>query len=86
MPFVTVFQSIFDRLPERERERWWGRSGGARLLGKFPVSGHPADLVNSKTWADCTCSRCGWGLFGHFFSNLLFISPFSISGRRPDTD
>ena len=31
----------------------------------------------SKARAYCACSRCGWGLFGHFFSPLsfLFLSP-----------
>ena len=31
----------------------------------------------SRARAFCACSRCGWGLFGHFFSRLsfLFLSP-----------
>ena len=24
------------------------------------------------------CSRCGWGLFGHFYSQLSFLSSFSL--------
>ena len=31
----------------------------------------------------------GWGLFGHFYSHLSFLSSFSLSvkfGRRPDID
>ena len=36
----------------------------------FPVSGRPTNLENSRAMAYCTCSRCGWGLFGHFFFPL----------------
>ena len=27
----------------------------------------------------CACSRCWWGLFGHFYSPLSFLSSFSLS-------
>ena len=33
------------------------------VLGKLPVPGRP-----SRARAYCACSRCGWGMFGHFFS------------------
>ena len=33
----------------------------------------------SRTRAYCSCSRCGWGLFGHFYSYLSFLSSFSLS-------
>ena len=47
------------------------------VLGKLPVPGRIAR-------AYCTCSRCGRGLFGHFFSRLSFLSIFSRSlGDRP---
>ena len=55
-----------------------GWSGGAMALGKLPVPGHPANLDNSKATAYCACSRCGWGLFEHFFSCLPFLSSFSL--------
>ena len=29
--------------------------------------------------AYCTCSRCGRGLFGHFYAHLSFLSSFSLS-------
>ena len=47
------------------------------VLGKLSVPGRPTNLDNSRARAYCTCSRCGWGLFGHFFSSLsfLFFSP-----------
>ena len=34
------------------------------VLGKLPVPGY--NLDNSRARAYCACSRCGWGLFGHF--------------------
>ena len=56
-----------------------GWSGGAMVLGKLPVPGRPTNLVHSRARACCACSRCGWGLFGHFFSRLSFLSSFSLS-------
>ena len=47
------------------------------VLGKLPVPGRPTNLDKSRARTFCACSRCGWGLFGHFFSRLsfLFLSP-----------
>ena len=56
-----------------------GRSGGAMVLGKLPVPGRPTNLDHSRARAYCACSRCGWGMFGHFFSCLSFPSSFSLS-------
>ena len=36
-------------------------------------------LDDSRARAYCACSRCGWGLFGHFFSHLSLLSSFSLS-------
>ena len=54
-----------------------GWSGDAMVLGNLPVLGRPTNLDLSRARAFCACSRCGWGLFGHFFSRLsfLFLSP-----------
>ena len=49
------------------------------VQGKLPVPGHPTNLDNSRTRAYCNCSRCGWGLFGHFYSHLSFLFSFSPS-------
>ena len=46
------------------------------VLGK--LQGHPY-LDKSRARAYCACSRCGWGLFGRFFSHLSFLSSFSLS-------
>ena len=55
------------------------------VLGKLPVPGRPTSLNKSRARAYCSCSRCGWGLFGHFYSSsilsLLFLPLF---GRRFD--
>ena len=56
-----------------------GWSGGAKVLGKLSVPGRPTSLDDSRARAYCACSRCGWGLFGHFFSHLSFLFSFSLS-------
>ena len=49
---------------------------GAMVLGKLPVPGRPTNLDKSRARACCARSRCGWGLFGHFFlSSIIFLSP-----------
>ena len=53
---------------ERERER----GGGTMVLRILSVPGRPTNLDNSRTRAYCACSRCGRGLFGHFFLSSIF--------------
>ena len=48
------------------------------MLGKLSVLGRPTNLDYSRARACCACSRCGWGLFGHFVSHLSFLSYFSL--------
>ena len=50
------------------------------VLGKLPVPGRPTNLNYSRIRACCACSRCGWGLFGHFFSRLSFLFFLPLSG------
>ena len=50
------------------------------VLGKLPVPGRPTSLNKRRPRAYCACNRCGWGLFGHFFSHLSFLFSFSLSG------
>ena len=57
-----------------------GWSGGAKVFGKLQVPGRPTNLDYSSARAYCTCSRCRWGLFGHFYSHLSFLSSFSLRG------
>ena len=54
-------------------------------LDKLTVLGRPTNMDYSRARAYCACSRCGWGLFGHF-SLYHFSSAFPLSGRRPDID
>ena len=56
-----------------------GWSGGAMVLGKLPVPGRPTNLDDSRARAYCACSRCRWKLFGHFYSQLPFLSSVSLS-------
>ena len=56
-----------------------GGSGGAKVLRKLPVLGRPSNLDYRRARAYCTCSGCGWGLFGHFFSHLSLLFSFSLS-------
>ena len=60
------------------------------MLGNLPVPGRPANFGTGRARAYCAClacSRCGCGLFGHFFSCLSFLFSFFLSlGDGPDTD
>ena len=61
-----------------------GWSGVAKELGNLPVPGRSTYLDNSRARAYCACSRCGWGLFGHFFSSTfsLFFLPLWETARH----
>ena len=56
-----------------------GWSDAAMVLGKLLVPGRPINLDYSRTWAYRASSGFGWGLFGHFFSNLSVLSSSSFS-------
>ena len=45
------------------------------VLGETSSAGASYNLDCSRARAYCACSRCGWGLFGHFYSQLSFLSP-----------
>ena len=47
------------------------------VLGKLSVPGRPTILITVGQGP--TCSRCGWGLFGHFFSHLSHLYSISLS-------
>ena len=49
------------------------------VLGKLLVPGRPSNFDYSTARAYCAYSRCGWGLFGHFYSRLSVLSSFSLS-------
>ena len=56
------------------------------VLGRLPMPGRPTNLDNSRIGAYCASSRCGWELFGHFFSHLSFLFFLLLSWRWPDID
>ena len=58
-----------------------GRSGGAKVLGKFSVPGRPTSLDDSRARAYCACSRYvpGWGCLDIFYPHLSFLFSFSLS-------
>ena len=56
-----------------------GWSDGAKVPSNLSVPGRPTYLDYSRARAYFACSRCGWGLFGHFFFRLSFLSSFSLS-------
>ena len=58
--------------------------GGAMVLGKLLVPGHPTNLDYSMAGAYCACSRCRWWLFGHFFSSIISLFFLLLSGTWPD--
>ena len=47
--------------------------------GLTSSAGASYNLDYSRARAYCACSRCGWGLFGHFYSHLSFLFSFSLS-------
>ena len=49
------------------------------VLDKLPVPGRPTNLDKRRVRAYCACSMCGWGLYGHCFSRLSFLSSYSLS-------
>ena len=44
------------------------------VLDKLPVPRRPTIWITVGQGP-----RCGWGLFGHFYSHLSFLSSFSLS-------
>ena len=48
------------------------------VRGKLQCRRPPTNLDFSWARAYCASSRCGRRLFGHFYSNLSFLSSFSL--------
>ena len=47
------------------------------VLNKLPVPGCPTNWDNSRAGAYSACSRCGRGIFGHFFLSSIILTSFS---------
>ena len=55
--------------------------------GNLPVPGRPTNLDYSRARPYCACTRCGCGLFGHFFlSSIISLFFLPLSKRRSDID
>ena len=55
-----------------------GWFGGAKVLGKLPVSGRPTNLDYSRAMAYCACRKCGWGC-SDFLSSVISVFFLSFS-------
>ena len=63
--------------------RHWKFTQHHRTTRPPPSAGASYNLDYSRARAYCACSRCGWGLFGHFYSHLSFSLLFlPLFGRR----
>ena len=60
-------------------EKFRGWSGVAMVLGKLPVPGRPTIWITVGQGPTALAVGAGWGLFGHFYSHLSFLSSFSLS-------
>ena len=49
------------------------------VLGKLPVPGLPTIWITVGQGPAALAVGAGWGLFGHFYSHLSFLSSFSLS-------
>ena len=52
------------------------------VLGKLPVPGHPTIWITVGQGPTALVVGADWGLFGHFYSHLSFLSSFSLGGGR----
>ena len=66
--------------PDMTLDVYRGRKTTIQQQNNNSVPGRPTNLDYSRARAYCACSRCGWGLFGHFSSRLSFsLFFFSLS-------
>ena len=78
---INIAEETVPKTASKSKKTGGGRgwSGGAKVLGNLPVPGRPTNLDYSRARAYCACSRCGWGLCGHFYSQLSLLFSFSLS-------
>ena len=65
--------------PTNQQPSVLGWSGGAMVLGKLPVPGRPTIWITVGQGPTALAVGARWGLFGHFYSPLSFLSSFSLS-------
>ena len=78
---LCQFLRIFLLILTRRYVACKGWSGGAMVLGKLPVPGRPTIWITVGQGQGPTALAVGadWGLFGHFYSRLSFLSSFYLS-------
>ena len=64
----------------------WGWSGGAKVLGKLPVPGHPTIWVTVGQGPTALAVGAGGGCLGVSLSSILSFLFLPLFGRRPDID
>ena len=64
-------------------KRW---SGGAMVLGKLPVPGHPTTLIKVGQGPPALAAGADGGCFGILLSSILSFLFLPLFGRRPDID
>ena len=81
---TALSDSISVYIGPSPRGRGW--SGGAKVLGKLPVPGHPTSLIIVGQGPTAPAIGAGGGcleIFTLIYLSLLFLPLF---GRRPDID
>ena len=64
----------------------FGWSGGAMVLGKPVIPGHPTNLGLSRARPTALAVGAGGGCLNSFPSSINSFLFLSLSGRRPDID
>ena len=73
--FINVkMPTVVGILTFMNRKRGWCDGAGVTS-----IAGASYNLDYSRARAYSACSTCGWGLFGHFYFHLSFLSSFSLS-------
>ena len=63
-----------------------GRAGGAKVQGKLPVPGSPANLDDVGQGTIALAVGVGRGCLDIFLSSIISLFFLPLSGRRPDID
>ena len=78
-------------MPERFYEKYGlpfcrGWSGGAKVLGKLPVPGRPANLDEVGQGPSALAVGAGGGCLDIFLSSIISLFFLPLFGRQPDID
>ena len=76
---VASPESVNIHLDKKKLLTCIGVVGWCDGAGLTSSAGASYNLDESRARAFWARSRCDWGLFGHFYSHLSFLSSFSLS-------